>query len=97
MVLAAISASVSRGDRLAHNGLVSLLDLADATVRLRSLEALFMIGTAGDTLAILPSLTDGSTAVVARTALKAILGVDRGTRPRSWRRYLHRRVERVRP
>ena len=94
VVLAAIGASVSRGDRLAHIGLTSLLGHVHIPIRLRSLEALSIVGIANDAHAILPCLGDERTHAAARAALKAILGVDRGKKARQWRRYLHWRASR---
>ena len=95
VVLAAIAASVSRGDRLARIGLVSLLDHPEREITLRSLEALAVLGSAREAHAILPALDDTDTRDAARMALKSILGVDRGISAKSWRRYLHRRARRM--
>ena len=45
VIMAAISASVSRGDRLARIGLTSLLGHPNVGIRLRSLEALAVLGS----------------------------------------------------
>lgn len=95
VIMAAISASVSRGDRLARIGLTSLLDHPDVGIRLRGLEALAVLGSSTEAHSILPSLDDPETQEAARNALKGILGVDRGNRSKSWRRYLHRRAARL--